>query len=109
MEFFRYEKIQFLFFDMDPAALSAQAQSISFRNENLLFDWNPAKDAGILKSLSPESIVWKGSLLPSWWLKINREKIYLLRQRLERVLHTNGRGKLDWFYVFISVSWAEEN
>jgi len=41
------------------------------------FNWNIYSDKASVKNTTHKSTVWGGSLLPAFWLMVNREKIYV--------------------------------
>ena len=45
------------------------AQSVSFQQKHLRFEWDLTKDMAVVSSIPSSSVIWKGSLLPAWWVK----------------------------------------
>jgi len=52
----------------------ARAQSIGFTSEKLRFEWNVKMDEAKITELSSGANIWKGSILPAWWLLRNGKK-----------------------------------
>jgi hypothetical protein len=53
------------------------AQSVSFERNLLRFEWDLSKDIAMVSSLPSSSVIWKGTLLPAWWLKIGEKNIFV--------------------------------
>ena len=50
---------------------------ITYRQENLVFEWDPVRDSAQVLRLPGRSIIWQGSLLPSFWLEVNHKKTFI--------------------------------
>ena len=55
----------------------ACAQSIKVSGPKLLFEWDLKKDEAKITDLTSKSNIWKGSMLPGWWLLRNGKKDFI--------------------------------
>jgi hypothetical protein len=59
------------------AITTVNGQSVSFQRENLRFEWDLSKDMAMLSSISSSSVIWRGSLLPAWWIRIAGKNFFV--------------------------------
>jgi hypothetical protein len=77
------------------------AQSLTFQRSHLRFEWDLLKDIAMVSSLPTSSVVWKGSLMPAWWLRIGEKNIFVKAALTGLMKQTdsswNAMVKLDSF------------
>jgi hypothetical protein len=54
-----------------------KSPSVFYHAENLQFEWNIEKDSAKVLFLPNNSVVWRGSLLPSFWVASGNKKFFL--------------------------------
>ncbi len=50
---------------------------ITYRQGDLVFEWDPVRDSAQVVRLPGHSVIWQGSLLPSFWLEVNHKKTFV--------------------------------
>jgi len=102
------------------------SDTFTFSDNNFRFEWNIKKDSAIAFINSNRSVIWQGSLLPSFWVELNRKKIFIPANavhvsknnneaRIDFLLGSFGKGSImisaeQWGIAFheIKVEWANQ-
>lgn len=55
----------------------ALADTITYRQDNLVFSWDPVQDSARVSLSTDGAVIWQGSLLPSFWLEADHHKVFV--------------------------------
>ncbi|HVW59083.1 MAG TPA: hypothetical protein VHC48_03575, partial [Puia sp.] len=71
----------------------ALADTITYRQDNLVFSWDPVQDSARVSCSTDGAVIWQGSLLPSFWLEADHHKLFV-KAAVTAIPNASGSGEL---------------